>query len=107
MTAGTAVPPTGLTLNATLLRQDRQIAVINDRLYAIGDSLPATSPAGPRYTIAEVASDRVVLECLGEQFELHYADVSQSSKRSDGSPDARRSAAPAPKPAQPRKPRTK
>ena len=62
-----------LTLKATFLSGERRLALINDRFYAEGESLMATT-SKTAYLITAVDAQRVVLEHQGHRVELKYLD---------------------------------
>ncbi len=62
-----------LTLKATFLSGERRLALINDRFYAEGESLLATT-SKIAYRITAVDAQCVVLEHQGQRVELKYLE---------------------------------
>ena len=61
----------GLVLSGTLVGQDRSVALINGKAYRQGGTVGSTKDGQQiEFTLAEVHPRRVVLERLGERFEL-------------------------------------
>jgi hypothetical protein len=77
--ASAAEPPgdplSGLKLDATLILGGKRMAVINGRLYAPQQRLPAGSASGPPFTIAKVLPYGVLLERGGKTIGLGYANA--------------------------------
>jgi hypothetical protein len=77
----------GLVLRAIYIQGDRRVALINDRVYAQGESLVisadsqghGTRPADGRVTdpcvVANISADKVLLLCRGRTVELKYAGL--------------------------------
>ncbi len=72
--AGSSLPhaPGELALQATHLRGDRRIALINGAVYAEGDQIKPTGPTTPTYTVTRIYPHRVVLGSDDETLELTY-----------------------------------
>ena len=67
-------PLGGLVLNATCIRGDMRMALINGKLYQPKDKLPAAAPGAPPCVVAEILPYKVLLECRGKTLELCYSD---------------------------------
>jgi hypothetical protein len=61
-----------LLLQATHLRGDRRIALINGAVYAEGDEVRPTGPNAVAYTVSRIDQHRVVLQSDDETLELTY-----------------------------------
>lgn len=72
----------GLTLNATLIRGSRRVALINGRSYAEGDKLTGSGSTTSACVVARVYPDKVVLDRQGQTVELKYANTSSKSASS-------------------------
>jgi hypothetical protein len=73
--AATAVPlrgPNDLALQATHLRGDRRIALINGAVYTEGDEIKPNGPTATAYTINRIYPHRVVLERESQTVDLNY-----------------------------------
>src|SRR5205085_1160462 len=57
-------PPllSGLALNATWIRGNRRIAMINGQFYAEGEAVKDISNKGTPYVLAQVHTDRVLMQ---------------------------------------------
>jgi hypothetical protein len=66
-----ADPLGGLTLEATYLAGNARLAIINGRVCAPKDTLPAS-----KITVVDILPYKVVLECEGKTRTLAYADTS-------------------------------
>jgi hypothetical protein len=64
--------PGELALQATHLRGDRRIALINGSVYAEGDEIKPTGPTATTYTVTRIYPHRVVLESASQTLELTY-----------------------------------
>jgi hypothetical protein len=64
--------PVDLALQATHLRGDRRIALINGAVYAEGDQIKPTGPTAATYTVTRIYPHRVVLESASQALELTY-----------------------------------
>jgi hypothetical protein len=74
-----AQAPTELVLNATVLHNQKQIAVINGHAYGPGEPI-VTSDSEKPFRIVEVHHHRVVLICDGKLMNLGYLDGSVDPK---------------------------
>jgi hypothetical protein len=72
--AGSSLPraPSELSLQATHLRGERRIALINGAVYAEGDEIKPTGPNAVAYTVTRIYPHRVVLESEDQKLELMY-----------------------------------
>jgi hypothetical protein len=83
---GNAVGTVGADLNAefvlngTYLHPDRQLAMINGRVYAPGEALKGIDPARGRYVLAEVRPHSVVLTVRGKPQELTYPPLNSKPR---------------------------
>lgn len=71
-------PGRSLVLSATLAGSPGGAAVISDRVYRIGDEVPAGAPV--RYLLKQIRADSVTLERAGVQFELRLKELDQAAK---------------------------
>jgi hypothetical protein len=76
-------PPRGpgdLALQATHLRGDRRVALINGAVYSEGDEIQPNGPAAAAYTVSRIYLHRVVLAGENRTLELNYPthDVKQN-----------------------------
>lgn len=62
----------GLVLRGTYLRAERRLALINERFYAEGQTLPAGKNAETGLLVTRIEADRVLLQASGETVELKY-----------------------------------
>ena len=74
----------GLALNATYVRGDRRLAVINGSLYAEGDQVKLSGPTMLALTLARVYPDNVILERKGQTVELNYPAAESKPARPAG-----------------------
>ncbi len=84
-------PP--LELSATCIHGDRRLALINGSLYAQGESLEGAED-GPRYTIALIETDKVVLDRGGELLLIEYTNRSRPTSEKPGRTSAPAGGAP-------------
>jgi hypothetical protein len=60
-------------LNATMLRGERRIAVINGKLYGEGEPIATPDPTAHPYVVSEIDSDQVVIRRSADTVDLRYA----------------------------------
>jgi hypothetical protein len=72
--ADTSAPrgPGDLALQATHLRGDRRVALINGSVYSEGDEIQPHGPAATAYTVNRIYLHRVVLAGESQTLELNY-----------------------------------
>jgi hypothetical protein len=70
-----------LRLQATYLRLDERLAVINNRIYAEGEDVALPGSDKLSCTVQHVLSDRVILDIRGETVNLAYPAALGSAKR--------------------------
>jgi hypothetical protein len=94
-------PLDGLRLDGTCVAGSQRLAVINGRLYAVRDALPATGAAAA-LKVVQVLPHKVLLQRNGETLELRYSSAAareagtpagetQSGSRGRGKPAPRKS----------------
>jgi hypothetical protein len=66
-------PLSGLTLDATYLAGNSRLAIINGRVYAPQETLPAS-----KTTVIDILPYKVLLECEGKVCALAYADTASA-----------------------------
>ena len=64
----------GLDLSATYIRGKDRMAIINGRLYGVGDSLTLPGPSPDSCTIGGIEPQKVLVERRGQALELTYGD---------------------------------
>jgi hypothetical protein len=69
-----------LALQATSIEGDQRIALINNQLYQVGESLESGKPAGtPPLVVKQILPDKVVLERDGRLFDLNYSNTARAA----------------------------
>ena len=76
-----------LKLNATYVRGDRHLAMINNQTFQEGETFDSPASLGEPGTIAQVLHDAVVLDVQGRQYRLSYNGLALVSATGvDGKP---------------------
>jgi hypothetical protein len=65
----------GLVLNATCIGREQRLAIINGLIYKPKDTIGTSEANGPRYVVADIMPDRVLLERQGQAVSLSYLDA--------------------------------
>jgi hypothetical protein len=68
-----------LALNATFVRGDQRVALINGRVYSPGEPLADAGSFKSPFVVSEIFADRVVLERKGQTTEISYPDLHSTS----------------------------
>jgi len=71
-----------LALNATFVRGDQRVALINGRVYAAGDPLADSGASTTPFVVSEIFADKVVIERKGQTTELAYPGLTATSQSS-------------------------
>jgi len=74
--------PPDLVLQATCIRGNRRLALINGRLYAPGEAVTLARPAAFPYVVRKIFPHKVLIEHRGKILEVSYRNPAQK-KRSD------------------------
>ena len=69
-----------LTLDATCIGGERQLAVINNQMYALHQMLSEPNPAAPPCKIVDVRPYEVLLECQGKTLTLKYSTTPEDEE---------------------------
>ena len=75
--------PADLVLDATWIRGNRRLALINGQLCAPGEALTATRPATIPYVVRQISPHKVLIEHRGEMLELTYRNPPQKTDRTE------------------------
>ena len=78
-----------LKLNATYVRGDRRVAMINSQAFQEGESFDSPALVDEPATLTRVLHDAVLLDVQGQQYRLSYNGLALvSAPRDDGQPAA-------------------
>ena len=72
-----------LVLNATYVRGDRRVALINGELYALGETLDGSPSGSQTFIVMQISLHKVLLKRQGQTVELSY-DMSSQTNLADG-----------------------
>jgi hypothetical protein len=67
-----------LTLDATCIGGTSPLAIINNRIYGLQDTLADTEPGSPPCKVVGVLPYKVILECKGETLQLKYSSAASA-----------------------------
>lgn len=72
--------PANFVLDATCIRGNRRLALINGQLCAPGEALTAARPATVPYVVRQISPHKVLIEHRGEILELTYRNPPQKTR---------------------------